>query len=298
MINAKPHRHRRRRSGSSCCSASARRCCSSGLFILHRAARPSAGGGALGAFGRSRAKRYEASERRVTFADVAGIDEAKDELVEVVDFLETPTKYTRARRAVPKGVLLSGPPGTGKTLLARAVAGEAGRAVLLDLRARSSSRRSWASAPAACATCSTRPRRPRRRSSSSTSSTPSAARAAAARSFGGNDEREQTLNQILTEMDGFTGTEGVIVLAATNRPEVLDSALLRPGRFDRRVIVSPPDQIGRGQILAGAHARRPARARRRPRRDRLEHAGHGRRRPRRTWSTRRRCWPPAAATTP
>ena len=228
------------------------------------------------------ARRYEPSGDRVTFADVAGIDEAKQELIEVVDFLRHPEKYRRLGGRIPHGVLLSGPPGTGKTLLARAVAGEADVPFFSHGRVASSSRRSSASAPRACATCSRRPRRPRRRSSSSTSSTRSAARAprASAGFSGGNDEREQTLNQILTEMDGFDSSTSVIVIAATNRPDVLDQALLRPGRFDRRVAVQPPDRAGREAILKVHTRGRAARARRRPRPDRRDDAGHGRRRPR------------------
>jgi cell division protease FtsH len=226
-----------------------------GLFVLLARRMSGAGGaGPLGAFGRSRAKRYEGSQRRVTFADVAGIDEAKDELAEVVDFLRTPEKYTRLGARVPKGVLLSGPPGTGKTLLARAVAGEAevpffsisasefieaivgvGASRVRDLFAQAKT-----SAPAIVFIDEL--------------DAIGRARGGGGASLGGHDEREQTLNQILTEMDGFTGSEGVIVIASTNRPDVLDSALLRPGRFDRRVAVSPPDLNGRRAILA-VHSR-------------------------------------------
>ena len=198
---------------------------------------------------------------------MAGIDEAKIELTEIVDFLRNPDKYRRLGGRIPRGVLLSGPPGTGKTLLARAVAGEAGRPVLLDVRLGVHRDDRGRRRLAACATCSRRPRRPPRRSSSSTSSTPiGRSRSKGAGGVGGgHDEREQTLNQILTEMDGFDPTSGVIVLAATNRPDVLDSALLRPGRFDRRVAVQPPDKNGRLLILTGAHALGAARRRRRPR---------------------------------
>jgi cell division protease FtsH len=152
----------------------------------------------------------------------------------------------------PKGVLLVGPPGTGKTLLARATAGEAD-ARSSPCRARTSSSRSSASARPACATCSPRRARPRRRSSSSTSSTPPGASAAPGVGQG-NDEREQTLNQLLVEMDGFGGDLGVVVLGATNRPDILDPALLRPGRFDRQVVVDVPDVHGRIAIL-NLHAR-------------------------------------------
>jgi cell division protease FtsH len=222
-----------------------------GLFVLlARRAAGAAGGGPLGAFGRSRAKRYEQlSERRVTFEDVAGIDEAEEELVEVVDFLRNPRKYTRLGARVPRGVLLSGPPGTGKTLLARAVAGEAsvpffsiaasefieaivgvGASRVRDLFAQAK-----AAAPAIIFIDEL--------------DAIGRARGGGGTALGGHDEREQTLNQILTEMDGFTGAEGVIVIASTNRPDVLDPALLRPGRFDRRVAVNPPDLAGRRAIL-------------------------------------------------
>ncbi|HJU81121.1 MAG TPA: ATP-dependent zinc metalloprotease FtsH [Acidimicrobiia bacterium] len=204
--------------------------------------------GGIGGLGRSRAKRFEASTQRTTFDDVAGIDDAKAELLEIVDFLKNPGKYTRLGGAIPKGVLLSGPPGTGKTLLARAVAGEAdvpffsiSASEFIEMvvgvgasRVRDLFDEAKKVAPAIIfideldAIGRTR---------------------GGSVSLGGHDEREQTLNQILTEMDGFTGSEGVIVIAATNRPEVLDVALLRPGRFDRHVAVSPPDQRGRLMIL-------------------------------------------------
>jgi cell division protease FtsH len=207
------------------------------------------GGGAFG-LGRSRAKRYDqtaGSPDRITFADVAGIDEAEQELVEIVDFLRDPKKYTRLGGAVPKGVLLVGPPGTGKTLLARAVAGEAGvpffsmgASEFVEMivgvgasRVRDLFKQAREAAPAIIFI----------------DELDAIGRARGAGSFGGNDEREQTLNQILTEMDGFSSREGVIVLAATNRPDVLDQALLRPGRFDRRVVVQPPDKVGRDAIL-------------------------------------------------
>src|SRR3954451_1998958 len=218
-----------------------------GLFIaLMR--RASGGGGVLGSFGRSTAKRYEHSSERTTFKDVAGIDEAEDELEEVVDFLRNPSRYTRVGGAIPKGVLLAGPPGTGKTLLARAVAGEA------DVPFFSISASEFIEAIVGVGAS-----RVRDLFSQAKQAAPAIifideldaigrSRGGGA-SFGGNDEREQTLNQILTEMDGFTGTEGVIVLGATNRPEVLDQALLRPGRFDRRVFVNPPDKDGREKIL-------------------------------------------------
>jgi cell division protease FtsH len=206
--------------------------------------------GMLGAFGRTRARRYEPSGGRVTFADVAGIDEAKNELLEVVDFLRHPEKYQRLGGRVPHGVLLSGPPGTGKTLLARAVAGEA------EVPFFSLSASEFVEAIVGIGAA-----RVRDLFSQAKEAAPSIvfideldaigrSRTAGVAGFsGGNDEREQTLNQILTEMDGFDSSTGVIVIAATNRPDVLDSALLRPGRFDRRVAVQPPDRAGRQKIL-------------------------------------------------
>src|SRR5438477_2369561 len=217
-----------------------------GLFVA--LARRSSAGGMLGSFGRSTAKRYEHSADRTTFKDVAGIDEAEDELEEVVDFLRNPDRYLKVGGAIPKGVLLAGPPGTGKTLLARAVAGEA------DVPFFSISASEFIEAIVGVGAS-----RVRDLFKQAKDAAPAIifvdeldaigrARGGGA-SFGGHDEREQTLNQILTEMDGFTGTEGVIVLGATNRPEILDPALLRPGRFDRRVFVNPPDREGRRKIL-------------------------------------------------
>ena len=217
------------------------------IYFLRRSA-GMAGGGAL-ALGRSKAKRYDASAQRVTFDDVAGIDEVEEELKEIVDFLKNPQRYRRLGAMFPTGVLLSGPPGTGKTLLARAVAGEA------DVPFFSLSASEFVEMVVGVGASRVR------------DLFDQAKKAAPAIIFideldaigrsrgggggfgGGHDEREQTLNQILTEMDGFTGSEGVIVLAATNRPEVLDVALLRPGRFDRRLTVNPPDKDGRCAIL-------------------------------------------------
>jgi cell division protease FtsH len=223
-----------------------------GLFfwISSRAASQLGGSGGPFGLGRSRARRYDQTSEgvaRITFADVAGIDEAKYELEEVVDFLRDPAKYTRLGGAVPKGVLLIGSPGTGKTLLARAVAGEAnvpffsmGASEFVEMivgvgasRVRDLFKQAREAAPAIIFI----------------DELDAIGRARGTGSFGGNDEREQTLNQILTEMDGFSSREGVIVLAATNRPDVLDQALLRPGRFDRRVTVNPPDKVGREAIL-------------------------------------------------
>src|SRR5205823_11980102 len=199
-------------------------------------------------FGRSGARRYEHSSQRTTFKDVAGIDEAEEELIEVVDFLRNPNRYRRVGGAIPKGVLLSGPPGSGKTLLARAVAGEA------DVPFFSISASEFIEAIVGVGASRVRDLFDQAKKVAPSiifiDELDAIGRArGGAQSLGGNDESEQTLNQILTEMDGFTGSEGVVVLAATNRAEILDSALLRPGRFDRRVTVSPPDLTGRRQIL-------------------------------------------------
>jgi cell division protease FtsH len=205
---------------------------------------------ALGSFGRSRARRYQPGGDRVTFADVAGIDEAKEELSEVVDFLRNPDKYQRLGGRIPHGVLLSGLPGTGKTLLARAVAGEAEVPFF-----------SMAASEFVEAIVGVGASRVRDLFTEAKKEAPAIvfideldaigrSRTAGVAGFsGGNDEREQTLNQILTEMDGFDSSTSVIVIAATNRPEILDPALLRPGRFDRRVAVQPPDRTGRQKIL-------------------------------------------------
>jgi cell division protease FtsH len=210
----------------------------------------------LGSFGRSRARRYEPSGDRVTFADVAGIDEAKAELTEVVDFLRHPDKYQKLGGRIPHGVLLSGQPGTGKTLLARAVAGEAEVPFF-----------SMAASEFVEAIVGVGASRVRDLFTQAKESAPAIvfideldavgrSRTSGVAGFsGGNDEREQTLNQILTEMDGFDSSTSVIVIGATNRPDVLDQALLRPGRFDRRVAVQPPDRAGREAILR-VHARR------------------------------------------
>jgi cell division protease FtsH len=222
------------------------------FWLLRRAGRMQ---NILGAFGRSRARRYEPAGEPVTFADVAGIDEAKDELSEVVDFLRQPERYRKLGARIPHGVLLSGPPGTGKTLLARAVAGEANVPFF-----------SLAASEFVEAIVGIGASRVRDLFAQAKEASPSIvfideldaigrSRTSGVAGFsGGNDEREQTLNQILTEMDGFDPSTNVIVIAATNRPDVLDSALLRPGRFDRRVAVQPPDRAGREAILR-VHAR-------------------------------------------
>jgi cell division protease FtsH len=204
----------------------------------------------LGQFGRSSARRYQPGGDKVTFKDVAGIEEAKAELTEVVDFLRHPEKYQKLGGRIPHGVLLSGPPGTGKTLLARAVAGEADVPFF-----------SMAASEFVEAIVGVGASRVRDLFKQAKEAAPAIvfideldaigrSRTSGAAGFsGGNDEREQTLNQILTEMDGFDSNTSVIVIGATNRPEVLDQALLRPGRFDRRVTVSPPDRTGREAIL-------------------------------------------------
>jgi cell division protease FtsH len=220
------------------------------VFVMRRAASAAGGAGGLMSFGRSRARRVEAAEQPVTFEDVAGIDEAKEELTEIVDFLKNPDKYLRLGGRIPRGVLLSGPPGTGKTLLARAVAGEAGvpffqmsASEFVEMivgvgasRVRDLFVQAKEAAPAIIFI-------------DELDAIGRARSGGGVNISGGHDEREQTLNQILTEMDGFDPRTGVIVLGATNRPEILDPALLRPGRFDRRVTVSPPDRTGREAIL-------------------------------------------------
>ena len=220
------------------------------IFFLRRASGAGGGaGGVLGQFGRSRAKLVEAEKQTVTFEDVAGIEEAEEELVEVVDFLRNPAKYAKLGARIPRGVLLSGQPGTGKTLLARAVAGEAGvpfysasASEFIEAivgvgasRVRDLFRQAEEAAPAIIFIDEL--------------DAIGRARGGAGGVLSGHDEREQTLNQILTEMDGFDPASGVIVLGATNRPDVLDPALLRPGRFDRRVAVQAPDAAGREKIL-------------------------------------------------
>jgi cell division protease FtsH len=221
------------------------------IWLYRRAAQQ--GGGAMGmgglfGIGRSKARRYDAQGAdRVTFNDVAGIDEAENELVEIVDFLKSPEKYTRLGGTAPKGVLLIGSPGTGKTLLAKAVAGEAGvpffsmsAAEFVEMivgvgaaRVRDLFKQARENAPAIIFI----------------DEIDAIGRARGQVAIGGASEQEQTLQQILTEMDGFSGREGIIVLAATNQPDVLDRALLRPGRFDRRVVVNLPDKAGREAIL-------------------------------------------------
>lgn len=224
-------------------------------FLLSRGLGAAGGGGGTGmmAIGKSRAKVMMEKSTGVTFADVAGVDEAKEELHEVVDFLKDPVRYGRLGARVPKGVLLVGPPGTGKTLLARAVAGEAGVTFLSNngaefvemfvgvgaARVRDLFEHARQSAPAIIFI----------------DELDALGRARGSYGTGGHDEKEQTLNQLLAEMDGFDPSVGVIILAATNRPEILDPALLRAGRFDRQVLVDRPDLAGRLQVLK-VHARK------------------------------------------
>ena len=218
------------------------------IWFFRRAQQGSGLGGGLMGIGKSKARRYDQEkDAKVTFNDVAGIDEAENELVEIVDFLRDPEKYNRLGGAAPKGVLLVGAPGTGKTLLAKAVAGEAGvpffsmsAAEFVEMivgvgaaRVRDLFKQAREQAPAIIFI----------------DELDAIGRARGQVAIGGASEQEQTLNQILTEMDGFSSREGIIVLAATNQPDVLDKALLRPGRFDRRVVVNLPDKTGREAIL-------------------------------------------------
>ena len=217
-----------------------------GVWIFFMRQMQSGSGRAMG-FGKSRAKLLNENKDKVTFLDVAGIDEAKSELEEIVEFLKDPTKFQRLGGKIPKGALLVGPPGTGKTLLARAIAGEANvpffsisGSDFVEMfvgvgasRVRDMFEQGRKSAPCIIFI----------------DEIDAVGRHRGAGLGGGNDEREQTLNQLLVEMDGFDSTQGVILIAATNRPDVLDPALLRPGRFDRQVVVPNPDIVGRTKIL-------------------------------------------------
>lgn len=221
-------------------------------FFIMRQMQKNAGSGAMG-FGKSRAKVLTPKEGRVTFADVAGIDEAREELQEIVEFLKDPGRFARLGGKIPKGALLVGSPGTGKTLLARAIAGEAGvpfftisGSDFVEMfvgvgasRVRDMFEQAKKSAPCIVFI----------------DEIDAVGRHRGAGLGNGNDEREQTLNQLLVEMDGFEANEGIIIIAATNRPDVLDPALLRPGRFDRQVVVPRPDIEGREQIL-GVHMKK------------------------------------------
>jgi cell division protease FtsH len=221
------------------------------LFFVLRRAQNGPGSQAMN-FGKSKARVQMEPQTQVTFGDVAGIEQAKLELTEVVDFLKNADRFTAVGRKIPKGVLLVGPPGTGKTLLAKAVAGEAGvpffsisgsEFVEMFVGVGASRVRDLFEQAKANAPCIV-----------FIDEIDAVGRQRGAGLGGGNDEREQTLNQLLTEMDGFEGNTGIIIIAATNRPDVLDAALLRPGRFDRQVVVDRPDYAGRLEIL-NVHAR-------------------------------------------
>ena len=223
-----------------------------GLFFLFRRAQGGGGGNPAMQFGKSKARVQMEPSTQVTFSDVAGISGAKLELTEVVDFLKNPDRFTAVGAKIPKGVLLVGPPGTGKTLLAKAVAGEAGvpffsisgsEFVEMFVGVGASRVRDLFEQAKKNAPCIV-----------FIDEIDAVGRQRGAGLGGGNDEREQTLNQLLTEMDGFEGNTGIIIVAATNRPDVHDAALMRPGRFDRQVTVDRPDYAGRLQIL-GVHAR-------------------------------------------
>jgi len=217
-----------------------------GAWVLFMRQMQGAGKGAMG-FGKSKARLLTENKNRVTFEDVAGVDEAKEELQEIVDFLKDPGKFQRLGGKIPKGALLIGPPGTGKTLLARAIAGEAGvpfftisGSDFVEMfvgvgasRVRDMFEQAKKNAPCIIFI----------------DEIDAVGRHRGAGLGGGNDEREQTLNQLLVEMDGFEANEGIILVAATNRPDVLDPALLRPGRFDRQIVVPNPDVGGREKIL-------------------------------------------------
>jgi cell division protease FtsH len=218
------------------------------VWLFRRAAQSAGGGGVIGQFGRSRARRVEAATQDVSFKDVAGIEEAEQELAEVVDFLQNPDRYRKLGARIPRGVLLAGAPGTGKTLLARAVAGEAGVPFF------SASASEFIEAIVGIGASRVRDLFMQAKEAAPAiifiDELDAVGRSrGGAGAIGSHDEREQTLNQILTEMDGFDSDSNVIVLGATNRPEVLDPALLRPGRFDRRVFVQAPDAAGRAAIL-------------------------------------------------
>ncbi len=222
-------------------------------FLFFRQLR-NAGRGAM-SFGKSRAKLLTRDRDKITFAEVAGCDEAKEEVSEVVEFLKDPKKFTRMGGKIPKGILMVGPPGTGKTLLAKAVAGEA------DVPFFSISGSDFVEMFVGVGASRVRDMFEQGRKNAPClifiDEIDAVGRQRGAGLGGGNDEREQTLNSLLVEMDGFDTTEGVIIIAATNRPDVLDSALLRPGRFDRQIYVDLPDLIGREQILR-VHARKIA----------------------------------------
>ena len=249
-----------------------------GGFLFFLLNQMQGGGNRVMSFGKSKAKLVTKDQPKVAFSDVAGLDEAVEELQEIKEFLASPAKFHEMGAKIPKGVLLYGPPGTGKTLLAKAVAGEAGvpffsisGSDFVEMfvgvgasRVRDLFEQAKAAAPAIIFV----------------DEIDAVGRHRGAGLGGGHDEREQTLNQLLVEMDGFDVKTGVILLASTNRPDILDPALLRPGRFDRQIVVDRPDLEGRKAILR-VHARsKPLADGRRSRRDRAPHAGVHRCRPR------------------
>ncbi len=248
-----------------------------------------AGAGGRGAmsFGRSRARLQGEDQVKITFADVAGVDEAKDEVQELVEFLRDPSKFQKLGGRIPRGVLMVGSPGTGKTLLAKAIAGEAkvpfftisgSDFVEMFVGVGASRVRDMFEQAKKHAPCII-----------FIDEIDAVGRHRGAGLGGGHDEREQTLNQLLVEMDGFEGNEGIIVIAATNRPDVLDPALLRPGRFDRQVVVPLPDLRGREQILKVHMRKVPLSADVDATMIARGNAGFFRRRSWRTWSTKQRC---------
>ena len=246
-----------------------------GVWIFLSRQMQGAGGKAMG-FGKSKAKLLTEAHGRVTFEDVAGVDEAKEDLQEIVEFLRDPQKFQRLGGRIPRGVLLVGPPGTGKTLLARAIAGEANvpfftisGSDFVEMfvgvgasRVRDMFEQAKKNAPCIIFI----------------DEIDAVGRHRGAGLGGGNDEREQTLNQLLVEMDGFEANEGIILIAATNRPDVLDPALLRPGRFDRQIVVPNPDVIGPRENSQSACAQGATRARCRSQGRGARHAGIFRRR--------------------
>ena len=248
-----------------------------GVWIFFMRQMQSGGGRAMG-FGKSKAKLLTERQGRVTFEDVAGVDEAKSDLQEIVEFLRDPQKFQRLGGRIPRGALLVGPPGTGKTLIARAVAGEANvpfftisGSDFVEMfvgvgasRVRDMFEQAKKNAPCIIFI----------------DEIDAVGRHRGAGLGGGNDEREQTLNQLLVEMDGFEANEGIIIIAATNRPDVLDPALLRPGRFDRQIMVPNPDVAGREKILRVHMRKVPLAPDVDPQGDRARHAGLLRRRSR------------------
>ena len=251
------------------------------------------GGSKVMSFGKSRAKRMAPDSPKIGFKDVAGVDEAVEELQEIKEFLENPKKFQALGARIPKGVLLYGPPGTGKTLLARAVAGEAGVPffsisgsdfVEMFVGVGASRVRDLFEQAKQASPCIV-----------FMDEIDAVGRHRGAGLGGGHDEREQTLNQLLVEMDGFEMKDNIILIAATNRPDILDPALLRPGRFDRQIVVDRPDRNGRRKILEVHSKGKPLASVDRPR---LARRRHARASPAPTWrtsSTRPRCSPRAAA---